>query len=83
MRARKNEIIACSKDAARHFQRAYRFLRTAGDVLDDWSDANAEALNIGAANKLCHKLILEIFGDRGASDRPGKMRHLFASASNP
>ncbi|MDD2202553.1 MAG: PRK06851 family protein [Firmicutes bacterium] len=83
MRAKKNEIIACSKDATRHFQRAYRFLRTAGDILDDWSDANAEALDIGAANKLCHKVILEVFGDARVSDHPGKARHLFASAITP
>lgn len=83
MRAKKDEIINCSKDTSRHFQRAYRFLRTAGDVLDDWSDANAEALDAGAANKICHQIIVDVFGQTSVADRPGKKRSLFASAITP
>ncbi|MEA4884336.1 MAG: PRK06851 family protein [Clostridia bacterium] len=83
MRAARNQIVACTKDVSRLFQRAYRFLRTASDVLDDWSEANAEGLDHGAANKVADTVIGDIIGTANVADRPGAERHLFASAITP
>ena len=83
IRSSRDEIVACTRDISRLFQRAYRFLRTAGDVLDDWSEANAEALSVGAANRVARSIVDQIVGDAPVSDRPGAERHLFASAITP
>ena len=83
IRASRDAIIACTKDISRLFQRAYRFLRTAGDVLDDWSESNAEALMAGPANKVARSVVDQIIGTAPVADRPGVERHLFASAITP
>jgi len=83
IRASRNDIVACTKNISRLFQRAYRFLRTAGDVLDDWSEANAEALMAGVANKIARSVVDQITQDAPVADRPGTERHLFASAITP
>lgn len=83
IRASRDEIIACTKDISRLFERAYRFLRTAGDVLDDWSEANAEALMAGPANKVAQSVADQIIGDAPIAHRPGGQRRLFASAITP
>jgi hypothetical protein len=83
IRASRDDIVACTKNISRLFQRAYRFLRTAGDVLDDWSEANAEALITGAANKIARSVVEQVAGDAPVADCPGAERHLFASAITP
>jgi len=83
IRASRDDIVACTRDISRLFQRAYRFLRTAGDVLDDWSEANAEALITGTANKVARSVVDQITQDAPVADRPGTERHLFASAITP
>lgn len=83
IRAARNDIVACTKNISRLFQRAYRFLRTAGDVLDDWSEANAEALMAGVANRMAWSVVDQITGDTPVANCPGAERHLFASAITP
>lgn len=81
----RHEIINASKQASRNFSGAYRFLRTAGDVLDDWSEANAEALDWGKANRAASRAIREVLGSVGERDTavPGRIRELFASGTTP
>ncbi|NPV71333.1 MAG: hypothetical protein HPY55_11925 [Firmicutes bacterium] len=83
LRKHRDEIIACNREVGRCFERAYRFLRAAKAVYDDWEAANLEGLDFGKANKLADDLIWEIFGLQRVSHKVGRDRHLFASAITP
>lgn len=83
IRSSRGQIIAVSKEASRMFARAYRFLRTAGDVLDDWSEANTEALDTGKANIIASQTIQSLLGSGRDASTPGQTRQLFASAITP
>ncbi|MCR4398151.1 MAG: PRK06851 family protein [Firmicutes bacterium] len=83
LRKSREDIIACTREVARCFERAYRFLRAAKAVYDDWEAANLEGLDFGKANKLADDLIWEVFGAQRVSQKVGRDRHLFASAITP
>ncbi len=85
IRDHRQEIISASKEKATNFSRAYRFLRTAGDVLDDWSEANSMALDRGKANRLASAAVRSVLGAVSEFDAlvPGRVRELFASATTP
>ncbi|MEW6522511.1 MAG: PRK06851 family protein [Bacillota bacterium] len=79
----KKEIMEATRDISRLFKRAYRFLRAAQAVYDDWEAANLEAMEFGRANRIADDLIRELFGTSRVSLRVGADRHLFASAITP
>lgn len=85
IRDHRQEIFAASKEKATNFGRAYRFLRTAGDVLDDWSEANSMALDRGKANRIASTTVRSVLGAVSEFDAtvPGRVRELFASATTP
>jgi DNA replication protein DnaC len=83
MRSHRQEIIRLTKEVGCLFQRAYRFLRAAGDILDDWSDANSEALDFGEANRVARTVLDETVDNAEVAASPGHERHLFASAITP
>lgn len=82
MRKYKEEIISLNKQVNRFFKSAYRYLKAAQSVYDDWEMANVEAIDFGKANKMTADIIGEIFTN-GVVDTLGKERHLFASAITP
>ncbi|AZR72290.1 hypothetical protein BBF96_02095 [Anoxybacter fermentans] len=82
MRSHKKDIIEANQEVSRLFERAYRFLKAAQVVYDDWEKANQEAMDYGKANKIAANLIEKVF-TRDVSTRIGEERHLFASAITP
>lgn len=78
----KTEIIAHTKEISRCFQRAYRMLKSAKAVYDDWEAANCEAMNYNLANQKTASIIESIFSNIAVVGY-GKQRKLFASAITP
>lgn len=83
LRARKRDIIECNHEITGCFQSAFRFLKAAQAVYEDWERANMEAMNFGRANRKADDLLREIYGQARVSTRVGRERHLFASAITP
>ncbi|MCL4425003.1 MAG: PRK06851 family protein [Firmicutes bacterium] len=83
MRTHKKEIIDANREVGRLFARAYRFLRAAQDIYNDWEIANMEAMDYAVANKHAVELINHIFSKRKVASRVGRARHLFATANTP
>ncbi|MDF2873438.1 MAG: hypothetical protein K0R22_121 [Sporomusa sp.] len=75
----KSSILACTKEISNCCQRAYRMLRAAKAVYDDWEAANNEALNYKLANQKAADLIEKLFTNVNTVGH-GKNRKLFASA---
>ena len=83
VRSHKQEIIAAQKGVESVFNRAYRYLRAAQIVYEDWEATNVEALDFGKANMMAQEVIDANFGAIPVSPRPGIERKLFASAITP
>lgn len=83
LRARRKEIMAAGAEAGRCFARAYRFLKAAQVVYDDWETLNRQAMDYALANQKAATLLDEILNARPVSSRLGRERHLFASAITP
>lgn len=82
MVANKQAILACTAEIGKSFQRAYRLLKAAKALYDDWEAANAEALDHAAANWRTEQLLATVF--RGVDTvGAGRLRKLFASAITP
>jgi hypothetical protein len=82
MIAGKQDIIACTAEIGKSFQRAYRLLAAAKALYDDWEAANAEALDHAVANRRGQELLAALF--RGIDTvGAGRLRKLFASAITP
>lgn len=77
----KNDIIQVNKEISKNFKRAYRFLRAAKCVHDDWSSLNYESLNSKKISFLMDELSKLI------PNTPAKLssgdRNLFATAFTP
>lgn len=82
MRNNKRNIIDANREVGRLFARAYRFLKAAQVVYDDWERANQEAMDYGKANLITSDLIKKVF-TREIGNKVGAERHLFASAITP
>lgn len=83
LRAYKEKIMEANAKIASLFSRAYRFLRAAKSIYDDWEAANLEGMDFGLANQKTDVIIREIFHNTPLSSRVGRERHLFASAITP
>ncbi len=83
VRANKEEILQCQKGSESVFQRAYRYLKAAQVVYEDWESANIEALDFGEANIAAQEIIDDNFNSIPVAKRPGFERRLFASAITP
>lgn len=83
VRAHKHEIIAAQKGVESVFNRAYRYLRAAQVVYEDWESTNVESLDFGRANILAQRIIDEDFDGIPISGTPGVERRMFASAITP
>lgn len=79
----KHEIIKLSSEIGRGFERAYRYLKAAGQMYDDIAALCGRALNEGSLNILADELISSLFDGVQVNNRPGRQRCLFASAITP
>ncbi|MGL5514497.1 MAG: hypothetical protein ACRDBM_14860, partial [Sporomusa sp.] len=77
--ANKADIISCTKEISKRFQRAYRMLKAAKSVYDDWEAANGEAMDYIIANQKAAILIERLFTGITTVGQ-GNNRKLFASA---
>lgn len=82
MVANKQAIIAITAEIGESFRRAYRLLRAAKALYDDWEAANAEALDHAAANRRGADLLAAVFAGVDTVGA-GRLRKLFASAITP
>lgn len=80
--AHKTEILCCTQEISKNYQRAYRLLRAAKLLYDDTAAVYTEALDIAKANQAAQELIGKIF-PCSCTAEPGKIRKLFASAITP
>ena len=80
--AHKSNIIDCTSEISKSYQRAYRFLKAAKLIYDDFAAINTEALDIAKTNQVAHELVSKIFV-RPKNPGSGKIRKLFASAITP
>lgn len=83
LRAGKARIFRVTREVGRSFARAYRYLRAAKAVHDDWESVYTENLNPAVANAKAAALIEEIIPAAGKPGVAGKERHLFGSAITP
>jgi len=79
---KKTEIVAYTKEISKRFQRAYRMLKAAKAIYDDWEAASCEAMNYNLANQKAASIIESIFSGITTVGY-GKNRKLFASAITP
>lgn len=83
VRSHKSEIVDCQKGSESVFSRAFRYLKAAQIVYEDWESVNIEAMDFGLCNVATAKLIEEVFSDHPVSSKTGEERRLFASAITP
>lgn len=83
MRAGKAQILRINREVGRSFARAYRYLKAAKAVHDDWETIYTDSLDLAAANAKAEALIAEIFPAARKAGVAGKQRHLFGSAITP
>lgn len=78
----KQQIIACNAEIGKSFKRAYRVLKSAKALYEDWEVANYEAMDFAIANQKANDILQKIFaGIDGVGC--GRVRKLFASAITP
>ncbi|KYZ77911.1 hypothetical protein AXX12_16740 [Anaerosporomusa subterranea] len=78
----KTDILACNAKIKTSFQRAYRLLRSARALYDDWEAVNTAALNTATANVMAADLTAALFPSVQTVGS-GKTRKLFVSAITP
>lgn len=78
----KANIIDCTAEISKMYQRAYRLLKAAKLIYDDFAAINTQALDIAKVNQVAHELVSKIF-DGHQKTGSGKIRKLFASAITP
>lgn len=83
MEKNKSEILINTKKVGKHFARAYKFLASAKEIMDDIEDITTAAMHFGKINIMTEKLSKELMGSMAVCDCPGKERHLFGSAYTP
>lgn len=83
VRAKKKEILQAQRGIESVFGRAYRYLKAAQVVYEDWESVSIEALDCGKANIKAQNIIDECFAAYPVSPKPGVERKLFASAITP
>lgn len=78
----RTTILACNAKIKASFQQAYRLLRGARALYDDWEAINTSALQTEKANQVAATMIEPLF-PRVQTAGSGKIRKLFASAITP
>jgi hypothetical protein len=79
----KQTIVEKRKEIKKYFDRAYRYLKSAGILYEDIESFYNNALNINKVDIIAGKLIEELFSNEKTTEKEGRQRHLFASAITP
>lgn len=77
----KKEIIQYNNDIGELFRRAYRFLKAASEIYEDWEVINSNHINRQEIELLKENIRENNFTDKIAL--PGRERHLFCTAFTP
>ena len=80
LRPHRQEIVETLKEVSILFERAFRYLKEAQIIHDDWESCYFQALDLGCLNCMAEELSSDMLHGTEASPSPGKPRHLFASA---
>ncbi len=76
----RQEVVETLGEVSILFERAFRYLKEARIIHDDWEAYNIQALDFGCLNCIAEELSHDSFHDTQISPSPGKSRRLFASA---
>lgn len=81
----KLNILEKRKETKKYFNRAYRYLKSAGILYEDIESFYNSALNIRKMYKIAEELIEDLFKgkDVKTAEKESRQRHLFASAITP
>lgn len=79
----REKIVETLQEVSALFERAFRYLKEARIIHDDWEACHSQALDFGFLNCMAEELSYDIFHDTRVSSNPGKPRHLFAGAITP
>lgn len=82
MAVNKEQVISINNEIGHNFQRAYRLLRAAKQLYDDWEAINYRAMDFAAANQKAEALVGQLFAGINTVGA-GRVRKLFASAITP
>ncbi|NMA82509.1 MAG: ATPase [Epulopiscium sp.] len=83
LKENKKDIIRIKKQTSGFFQTAYRYLKAAGIIYENWALTGLPLISWGEYHLKTDSLVKEIFKDIPISLTPGKRRHLFGSAITP
>jgi hypothetical protein len=78
----KEKVLSTNAEIGNNFQRAYRLLKSAKNLYDDWEAFNYRAMDFAVANQKAEELLTGIFTNVN-SIGAGSVRKLFASAITP
>jgi adenylylsulfate kinase-like enzyme len=76
----KQEVVETLREVSVLFERAFRYLKEARIIHDDWEAYNIQALDFGCLNCIAEELSSDSLLSTEISPNPGKPRHLFACA---
>jgi ABC-type phosphate/phosphonate transport system ATPase subunit len=80
LRTYRQEIVETLKEVSTLFERAFRYLKEARIIHDDWEACYFQALDLGCLNCMAEELGSDMLHGTEVSRNPGRPRHLFASA---
>ncbi|HHW09897.1 MAG TPA: hypothetical protein GXX29_07985 [Firmicutes bacterium] len=83
MRPEKEAVLMINQEISRAYKRAYRFLAAAKCLYDEIEAVSQVTFNPGTANQIYQAVLADFLGNRRAGMKPGRIRHLFASAITP
>ncbi|QUI21918.1 ATPase [Vallitalea pronyensis] len=83
IRKNRKQILLVNKVVGKLFARAYRYLKAAKPVYDDMATIHDEALDHSGVYIEAEKVINKHLKKHKASNKPGYVRKLFASAITP
>lgn len=80
LRPFRQEIVETLEEVSMLFERAFRYLKEARIIYEDWEACYVQALDTGCLNCMTEELSYDILHGTDVSPTPGKQRHLFGSA---
>lgn len=76
----RQEIVEALGEVSILFERAFRYLKEARIIHDDWEACYTQALDFGCLNCIAEEVLSDSLHGTKTSPSPGKARHLFAGA---
>ncbi len=79
----KNDIVKYIKENKEYYKRAYKYLDSAKNILQDIEYKVNNSMDFVKVNNLTDKLLHAVFGDVNEKGSLGRKRHLFGSGYTP